>query len=192
MQRSAALDLVAFSSLKYRWFNSRFNIKTHFSLITFHFPPATYQPHPRHVARVTQQAAKPALIAGERGGGVQELPPWRPHTQDQGLTSVSSYTDSGTLTHCRRMFGISLILCTRYRMVQQFGVDFEKCIEGSGDQVDTSNLSGGAKINRIFHERFPFELVKVTIVMIHYLHYDCYVLGISFMILKSHISIFVI
>lgn len=47
-------------------------------------------------------------------------------------------------------------------MVQQFAVDFEKCIEGSGDQVDTSNLSGGAKINRIFHERFPFELVKVT------------------------------
>ncbi|KAG7486782.1 dynamin-2-like isoform X3 [Solea senegalensis] len=47
------------------------------------------------------------------------------------------------------------------QMVQQFGVDFEKCIEGSGDQVDTSNLSGGAKINRIFHERFPFELVKM-------------------------------
>ncbi|TNM85479.1 hypothetical protein fugu_007750 [Takifugu bimaculatus] len=46
-------------------------------------------------------------------------------------------------------------------MVQQFAVDFEKCIEGSGDQVDTSNLSGGAKINRIFHERFPFELVKM-------------------------------
>ncbi|CAJ1053178.1 dynamin-2 isoform X3 [Xyrichtys novacula] len=45
--------------------------------------------------------------------------------------------------------------------VQQFSVDFEKCIEGSGDQVDTSNLSGGAKINRIFHERFPFELVKM-------------------------------
>lgn len=51
-------------------------------------------------------------------------------------------------------------------MVQQFGVDFEKCIEGSGDQVDTSNLSGGAKINRIFHERFPFELVKVTVAVI--------------------------
>lgn len=47
-------------------------------------------------------------------------------------------------------------------MVQQFGVDFEKCIEGSGDQVDTNELSGGAKINRIFHERFPFELVKVS------------------------------
>ncbi len=49
------------------------------------------------------------------------------------------------------------------RMVQQFGVDFEKCIEGSGDQVDTNELSGGAKINRIFHERFPFELVKVSV-----------------------------
>lgn len=48
-------------------------------------------------------------------------------------------------------------------MVQQFGVDFEKRIEGSGDQVDTNELSGGAKINRIFHERFPFELVKVSV-----------------------------
>lgn len=47
------------------------------------------------------------------------------------------------------------------QMVQQFGVDFEKRIEGSGDQVDTLELSGGARINRIFHERFPFELVKV-------------------------------
>ena len=49
------------------------------------------------------------------------------------------------------------------RMVQQFSVDFEKRIEGSGDQVDTVELSGGAKINRIFHERFPFELVKVSV-----------------------------
>uniref|UniRef100_A0A8C3FW08 Dynamin-2 n=2 Tax=Emydidae TaxID=8476 RepID=A0A8C3FW08_CHRPI len=47
------------------------------------------------------------------------------------------------------------------QMVQQFGVDFEKRIEGSGDQVDTLELSGGARINRIFHERFPFELVKM-------------------------------
>ncbi|XP_049338814.1 SUN domain-containing ossification factor isoform X2 [Astyanax mexicanus] len=47
------------------------------------------------------------------------------------------------------------------QMVQQFSVDFEKRIEGSGDQVDTVELSGGAKINRIFHERFPFELVKM-------------------------------
>lgn len=51
-----------------------------------------------------------------------------------------------------------------YRMVQQFAVDFEKCIEGSGDQIDTYELSGGARINRIFHERFPFELVKVILI----------------------------
>uniref|UniRef100_H2UYQ4 Interferon-induced GTP-binding protein Mx n=1 Tax=Takifugu rubripes TaxID=31033 RepID=H2UYQ4_TAKRU len=40
-------------------------------------------------------------------------------------------------------------------------VDFEKLIEGSGDKVDTVSLSGGARINRIFHERFPYELIKM-------------------------------
>lgn len=45
--------------------------------------------------------------------------------------------------------------------MQQFGVDFEKKIEGSGDQINTSELSGGAKINRIFHERYPFEVVRM-------------------------------
>ena len=48
-----------------------------------------------------------------------------------------------------------------YRMIQQFNGDFDKAIEGSGDQINTKELSGGAKINRIFHERFPYELVKV-------------------------------
>ncbi|PWA17660.1 hypothetical protein CCH79_00008133 [Gambusia affinis] len=55
------------------------------------------------------------------------------------------------------------------QMVQQFGVDFEKCIEGSGDQVDTNELSGGARINRLFHERFPFELVKVKSASVNFL-----------------------
>ncbi|KAM9848253.1 dynamin 3a [Aulostomus maculatus] len=45
--------------------------------------------------------------------------------------------------------------------VQRLAVDFEKLIEGSGDKVDTVNLSGGARINRIFHERFPYELVQI-------------------------------
>ncbi|XP_027027047.2 dynamin 3a isoform X2 [Tachysurus fulvidraco] len=48
-------------------------------------------------------------------------------------------------------------------LIHHFGLDFEKLIEGSGDQVDTVQLSGGAKINRIFHERFPFELSKMEI-----------------------------
>jgi hypothetical protein len=47
-------------------------------------------------------------------------------------------------------------------MVQQFGLDFSKSIEGSGDKISMKELSGGAKINRIFYERFPFELVKVN------------------------------
>ncbi|XP_031560017.1 dynamin-1-like [Actinia tenebrosa] len=47
------------------------------------------------------------------------------------------------------------------QMIQQFGQDFEKAIEGSGDTIDTVELSGGAKISRIFHERFPYELVKM-------------------------------
>ncbi|KAL3872043.1 hypothetical protein ACJMK2_040010 [Sinanodonta woodiana] len=47
------------------------------------------------------------------------------------------------------------------QMVQQFSIDFEKNIEGSGSEINTKELSGGAKINRVFHERFPFELVKM-------------------------------
>ncbi|XP_044054187.1 dynamin 3a isoform X2 [Siniperca chuatsi] len=50
---------------------------------------------------------------------------------------------------------------TLLQLVQRLAVDFEKLIEGSGDKVDTVNLSGGARINRIFHERFPYELVKI-------------------------------
>uniref|UniRef100_A0A6Q2XUT0 dynamin GTPase n=1 Tax=Esox lucius TaxID=8010 RepID=A0A6Q2XUT0_ESOLU len=46
-------------------------------------------------------------------------------------------------------------------LIQKFSADFEKHIEGSGHLVDTEELSGGARINRIFHERFPFELVKM-------------------------------
>ena len=48
-----------------------------------------------------------------------------------------------------------------YRMTTQFHQDIAKNIEGSGSEVNIMELSGGAKINRIFHERFPFELVKI-------------------------------
>lgn len=47
-------------------------------------------------------------------------------------------------------------------MIQQMQTDFERNIEGSGSaSIDTHQLTGGAKINRLFHERFPFEIVKV-------------------------------
>merc|ERR1711970_743653 len=40
--------------------------------------------------------------------------------------------------------------------------DFERAIEGSGSAaVNTLELSGGAKINRLFHERFPYEIVRM-------------------------------
>jgi dynamin GTPase len=47
------------------------------------------------------------------------------------------------------------------QMITTFGQDLEKSIEGAGSEISTKELSGGAKINRIFHERFPFELVKI-------------------------------
>lgn len=49
------------------------------------------------------------------------------------------------------------------RLVQRLGNDFGKGIEGRGNRVDTSHLSGGAKINRIFHERLPQECLKVIV-----------------------------
>lgn len=56
-----------------------------------------------------------------------------------------------------------LLLCVflSSRSVQHLAADFEKLIEGSGDKVDTVSLSGGARINRIFHSHFPYELIKV-------------------------------
>lgn len=53
-------------------------------------------------------------------------------------------------------------------MVQTFGVDFEHRIEGGGSEMSKTELTGGAKINRIFHERFPFELVKVRNCTVHH------------------------
>lgn len=48
-------------------------------------------------------------------------------------------------------------------MIQQLQSDFERTIEGSGSAlVNTIELSGGAKINRIFHERLRFEIVKMS------------------------------
>lgn len=47
------------------------------------------------------------------------------------------------------------------QMVQQLQNDFERTIEGSGNSIiNVNELSGGARINRLFHERFPFEIMK--------------------------------
>ncbi|KAL3313785.1 Dynamin- GTPase protein, partial [Cichlidogyrus casuarinus] len=46
-------------------------------------------------------------------------------------------------------------------MIQSFDNSFCQSIEGYAAGVDTEVLSGGAEINRIFHERFPFEIVQI-------------------------------
>uniref|UniRef100_A0A915J3S6 dynamin GTPase n=1 Tax=Romanomermis culicivorax TaxID=13658 RepID=A0A915J3S6_ROMCU len=49
-------------------------------------------------------------------------------------------------------------------VIQQFCSSTSKSIEGSsGKDISTTELCGGAKINRIFHERFPFEIVRMEI-----------------------------
>jgi len=58
---------------------------------------------------------------------------------------------------------VILIVLGICRMIQQLQSDFERTIEGSGSAlVNTNELSGGAKINRIFHERLRFEIVKMS------------------------------
>ena len=46
------------------------------------------------------------------------------------------------------------------QMINQFQQKFTEVIEGSGDQVSTDQLSVGAKINRLFHERLPLHIGK--------------------------------
>lgn len=48
------------------------------------------------------------------------------------------------------------------QMIQGLQNDFERSIEGSGSTaVNTAELTGGARINRLFHERFPYEVAKM-------------------------------
>jgi len=58
---------------------------------------------------------------------------------------------------------LNLVFLLLFSVLQDVSKDFEKAISGADStEVSTKELSGGAKINRIFNERFPFELVKVT------------------------------
>lgn len=47
-------------------------------------------------------------------------------------------------------------------MIQHLQLEFDRMIDGSRSAtICTEELSSGAKINRIFHERFPFEIFKI-------------------------------
>lgn len=53
---------------------------------------------------------------------------------------------------------------TLMTMMQQLQADFETNVLGKNpDEVNTVELSAGARINRLFHEKFPFELAKMVI-----------------------------
>ncbi|KAF7690172.1 dynamin 3a isoform X1 [Silurus meridionalis] len=87
------------------------------------------------------------------------LPAFRNRLQSQLFSldkEAEEYKNTNPDDHSRKTKALM-------QLIQHFGLDFEKMIEGSGDQVDTVQLSGGAKINRIFHERFPYELIKMEI-----------------------------
>ncbi|CAH8833103.1 unnamed protein product [Trichobilharzia szidati] len=47
------------------------------------------------------------------------------------------------------------------QMVQSFEAEFSQNIDGHVSEVDTQTLSGGAEINRVFHERFRYDLLKI-------------------------------
>lgn len=51
-------------------------------------------------------------------------------------------------------------------MIQQLQADVEgaiKCRHGGSANVSAMELSGGAKINLIFHKRFPSEIAKIQV-----------------------------
>ncbi|XP_041646908.1 dynamin 3a isoform X2 [Cheilinus undulatus] len=85
------------------------------------------------------------------------LPAVRSHLQDQLLAlnrEAEEYQQFSPDDPARRTK-------TLLQLVQRLSVDFEKVIEGTGDEVDTVSLSAGARINRIFHVHLPYELVKL-------------------------------
>ncbi|CAH8482773.1 unnamed protein product [Schistosoma rodhaini] len=47
------------------------------------------------------------------------------------------------------------------QMVQSFEAEFSQNISGHVADVNTQILSGGAEINRVFHERFRYDLLKI-------------------------------
>ena len=113
--------------------------------------PAADKPHQRLPAFTQGQTAE--TDAEPREGG--QTKPWHLSIIDVILLQVEQYkyfqpNDPSIKTKAM------------LQMVQQLQQDFERAIEGSGSAaVNTMELSGGAKINRLFHERFPYEIVRM-------------------------------
>lgn len=51
---------------------------------------------------------------------------------------------------------------TMLQLIQQLKNDLERSIDGAtSNDINTNELSGGARINRIFHERLPYEIQRM-------------------------------
>lgn len=51
---------------------------------------------------------------------------------------------------------------TMLQLIQQLKNDLERSIDGAtSNDISTNELSGGARINRIFHERLPYEIQRM-------------------------------
>lgn len=51
---------------------------------------------------------------------------------------------------------------TMLQLIQQLKNDLERSIDGATSfDINTNELSGGARINRIFHERLPYEIQRM-------------------------------
>ena len=48
------------------------------------------------------------------------------------------------------------------KMVNALGTDISTSIEGSRDAMNLTKLSGGARIAKVFHERFPYAIARVS------------------------------
>lgn len=77
--------------------------------------------------------------------------------------------------------GVIFLFPSNFRTVQSFEKDFHHAIDGGGSEIDTKTLSGGALINRIFHERLPYEMNKVKCSIIYFLKYVQHSISIIFM-----------
>ncbi|CAG9765057.1 unnamed protein product [Ceutorhynchus assimilis] len=86
------------------------------------------------------------------------LPSLRDNLQKQLLFLEKDLGDFRNFKHDDKTMKTKALL----QMVQNFSLEFEKALEGSrSSEINTSELCGGAKINSLFHERLPFEIVKM-------------------------------